>query len=89
MSDAFLFDYKPSKDELPGGNAKSFNWDLIKNIKTNKPWFLSGGININNINNINKYAIPYGIDISSGVEVKPGIKSLKKIKSLVKFYETK
>ena len=32
-ADFFLFDYKPLEKELPGGNAKSFNWTLIKNIK--------------------------------------------------------
>ena len=87
--DMFLFDYKPSEDELPGGNAKTFSWDLISDIKIDKPWFLSGGININNINEIENYTIPYGIDISSGVEDKLGIKSNNKITSLLKFYGSK
>ena len=88
-SDLFLFDYKPSKKELPGGNAKKFNWSLLKGIKIEKPWFLSGGININNINDIKNYAIPYGIDVSSGVEEKLGIKNNKKIVSLVNVYGSK
>ena len=29
--DYLLFDYKPSSDELPGGNSKSFDWNLLKN----------------------------------------------------------
>ena len=88
-SDLFLFDYKPSKKELPGGNAKKFNWSLLRGIKIEKPWFLSGGININNINDIKNYAIPYGIDVSSGVEEKPGIKNNKKIVSLINTYGSK
>ena len=88
-SDLFLFDYKPSKKELPGGNAKTFNWSLLKGIEIEKPWFLSGGININNINDIKNYAIPYGIDVSSGVEEKLGIKNNKKIVSLVNAYGSK
>ncbi len=88
-SDLFLFDYKPSKKELPGGNAKTFNWSLLRGIKIEKPWFLSGGININNINDIKNYAIPYGIDVSSGVEEKLGIKNNKKIVSLVNVYGSK
>ena len=88
-SDLFLFDYKPSKKELPGGNAKTFNWSLLRGIKIEKPWFLSGGININNINDIKNYAIPYGIDVSSGVEEKLGIKNNKKIVSLVNTYDSK
>ena len=62
---------------------------LISDIKIDKPWFLSGGININNINEIKNYTIPYGIDISSGVEDKLGIKSNNKIISLLKFYGSK
>lgn len=88
-ADFFLFDYKPIKNELPGGNSKSFDWKLIIDIKIEKPWFLSGGININNIKEIENYAIPYGIDISSGVEVKLGIKSNHKIESLIKIYESR
>ena len=88
-ADCFLFDYKPQNNELPGGNAKKFDWELLKDVNINKKWFISGGINIKNIGDINKYAIPYGIDISSGVEYKKGIKSNDKIISLKKFYEKK
>ena len=83
LADYFLFDYKPKNNELPGGNAKRFDWSLIQNIKINKPWFISGGINVDNIEEINKKLIPYGIDISSGVEEKPGIKSSQKIDALL------
>ena len=72
--DYFLFDYKPLKGELPGGNSKSFNWDILKHLNTDKPWFLSGGININNIEKINNNLNPFGIDLSSGVEKELGIK---------------
>ena len=82
-ADLLLFDYKPKKNELPGGNAKSFNWSILKDKKIAKPWFISGGININNIKEIQKNLIPYGIDISSGVEAKKGIKSSKKINDLM------
>ena len=85
----FLFDYKPLNYELPGGNAKTFDWKLIRGINVTKPWFLSGGININNIKEIKNYAIPYGIDISSGVEDKLGIKNNYKIISLLKIYDSK
>ena len=84
--DFFLFDYKPKKNELPGGNSKTFNWELIKNIKIKKEWFLSGGINIKNVNEIKNFAIPYGIDVSSGVEDKPGFKNNAKIKNLISKY---
>ena len=72
--DYFLFDYKPLKNELPGGNAKSFDWEILKNLKTNTPWFLSGGINSKNIEQILKDVNPFGVDLSSGVEKELGIK---------------
>ena len=72
--DYYLFDYKPSKDELPGGNAKSFDWNILKDLKTDKPWFLSGGIDSNNIQRIISDINPHGVDLSSGVEKELGIK---------------
>ena len=87
-SDLFLFDYKPSEKELPGGNAKKFNWSFLSELNIKKPWFLSGGINISNINKIKEYANPDGIDLSSGVEEAPGIKNTKMINRLFnKYYE--
>tara|TARA_Y100001970_G_scaffold105869_1_gene132606 strand:+ start:11214 stop:11846 length:633 start_codon:yes stop_codon:yes gene_type:complete len=83
----FLFDYKPQKNELPGGNSKSFDWSLLREKKINLPWFLSGGINENNIKKISKIVNPDGIDLSSGVEDTRGIKSIEKIDNLFKkFY---
>ena len=41
LSDLFLFDYKSQKY---GGSGKSFDWNLLNNIKIDKPFFLSGGI---------------------------------------------
>ena len=72
--DYFLFDYKPIKGELPGGNSKSFDWSILKNLETEKPWFLSGGINTNNIAQILTDINPLGVDLSSGVEKELGIK---------------
>ena len=82
-ADYFLFDYKPNDNELPGGNSKSFDWSIIQNRKIKKPWFISGGINIKNINVLLKKLNPYGIDISSGVEDTPGKKNMIKIKNLM------
>ena len=81
--DYFLFDYKPLKGELPGGNAKSFNWDILKNLETDKPWFLSGGINTNNIEKIINDLDPHGIDLSSGVEKELGIKDNRIINNFI------
>jgi len=82
-ADYFLFDYKPLKGELPGGNAKSFDWNILKGLETDKPWFLSGGINISNIQQIIKDIKPFGIDLSSGVEKELGIKDNRIINNFI------
>ncbi len=81
--DYFLFDYKPNKGELPGGNSKSFDWDILSNLKTNKPWFLSGGINADNIQEILNDMNPFGVDLSSGVEKELGIKDNRIINNFI------
>jgi len=84
--DYLLFDYKPNNNELPGGNSKSFDWNLLKGKKIDLPWFISGGINEGNIKKIQNLINPHGIDLSSGVEEAKGIKSNTKINNLFKKY---
>ena len=84
--DYLLFDYKPKSNELPGGNSKSFDWSLLKEVTIKLPWFVSGGINESNIKNIQKTINPNGIDLSSGVERSLGIKSNKKINNLFRLF---
>ncbi len=85
--DYLLFDYKAKNNELPGGNSKSFDWNLLKGLNIELPWFISGGINESNIKNIQNVLNPNGIDLSSGVEESIGIKSNFKINNLFKkFY---
>jgi len=62
------------------GLGKTFNWDILKSIKINKPWFLAGGIDIKNVDKAMSLN-PYGIDVSSGVETN-GVKDQKKILEL-------
>ena len=81
--DYYLFDYKPLKGELPGGNAKTFDWNILKNLDINRPWFLSGGINLNNIDKIVDDLNPFGVDLSSGVEKELGIKDNRIINNFI------
>ena len=82
--DYLLFDYKPDVNQLPGGNSKSFDWNLLKAQKIQIPWFVSGGINQTNIKKIQNLLNPHGIDLSSCVEELRGIKSNRKINNLFK-----
>ena len=82
-ADYYLFDYMPNPGELPGGNAKSFNWNILNNFQIIKPWFISGGINIDNIDLLRKKINPFGVDLSSGVEKELGIKDNHIINNLM------
>ena len=85
----FLFD---TKGKLPGGNGYTFNWDVLNNYPSTKPYFLSGGIGLNEIDSVlsflrrqeSKYC--YALDINSKFEIKPGLKDisvLEQFKNLV------
>ena len=64
-----------------GGSGTTFDWSLIRDI--NKPFFLAGGINIDNISLAITTAKPFCIDVSSGVET-DGQKDSGKIMNLVR-----
>lgn len=65
-----------------GGNGKKFNWDLIPNELV-KPYFLAGGLNIDNVTKAIKTLNPFCVDVSSSVETN-GIKDEEKIKKIIK-----
>ncbi|MCA9508294.1 MAG: hypothetical protein KC505_07740, partial [Myxococcales bacterium] len=76
--DLYVFD--THHESSYGGTGKSFDWSILKNIKT--PFALAGGINPDNVNRAESI-FPLVIDVASGVEEKdPRKKSLQKIKKL-------
>lgn len=75
-------------DNKNPGSGKNFDWNLLKDFKSQKPYFLSGGININNIDEAFKILNPEYIDISSGIEEERGIKSSKLIIEILKKIKT-
>ncbi len=82
ICDWILCDAK-STNNIPGGNGATFDWQILKDYKFQKPWMLSGGLTIDNVNNAITALKPTAIDVSSGVEVSRGIKSPEKIKDFV------
>ena len=67
-----------------GGTGKTADWELIKSVKTNTPYLLAGGIDINNIEQaIEILPESCGIDVSSGTET-DGVKDPDKIKAIMK-----
>ena len=81
--DFFLMDAKPEGSEMPGGNAKKFNWDLLRDQNINKQFFLSGGLGEDNIEIAIKNNITSLFDVSSSVESSPGVKDTLKIKQFI------
>ena len=84
VSDYFLFD---TKSQLHGGSGKKFDWDLLKNYNCKKDFFLSGGIDISDIEEIKKIVNSYpiaGIDVNSKFELDNLEKDKEKINLLIK-----
>ena len=84
VCDYFLFD---TKSQLHGGSGKKFDWDLIKNYNCKKDFFLSGGIDISDIEEIKKIVNSYpiaGIDVNSKFELDNLEKDKEKINLLIK-----
>ena len=82
VCDFFLFD---TKGKLPGGNGTTFDWKVLENYPSTKPFFLSGGIGIEELNSINeilKTNLPvYAIDVNSKFEIEPGLKNIEILSS--------
>jgi phosphoribosylanthranilate isomerase len=76
--DFFLFD---TKTPVHGGSGKSFDWGLLEKYKLNVPFFLSGGISLENLEELNNISHPefYGVDLNSKFEVEPGLKVIEKL----------
>ncbi len=72
-ADFFLFDSKISGEM--GGSGKQFDWKVLQNFNSKKDWFLSGGINIDNIEEAIAKSGAKMIDVSSGIEKIRGEKS--------------
>ena len=83
VADYFLFDAKPGETELPGGNAKTFEWSSLNGFKSKKEFFLSGGLNIENVETAVNFNLTNFFDVSSGVESSPGVKDKQKISEFI------
>ena len=82
VCDYFLFD---TKGKLPGGNGTTFDWKVLENYSSKKPFFLSGGIGVDEIDLVNeilKTDLPlFAIDLNSKFEIEPGLKNTKLLSS--------
>ncbi|GAA4281445.1 phosphoribosylanthranilate isomerase [Gaetbulibacter aestuarii] len=84
VCDYFLFD---TKGPLPGGNGYTFDWNILKSYPSTKPFFLSGGIGLEEVEKLNEFIQSeaskycYAIDVNSQFEDAPGLKNSDKLKA--------
>jgi phosphoribosylanthranilate isomerase len=78
LVDFFLFDAKTS---IHGGSGNTFDWNILNEYKLNIPFFLSGGLSLENIDEIKKinHTQFYGVDLNSRFETAPGMKDIYKL----------
>ena len=81
VCDYFLFD---TKGKERGGTGITFDWEVLKNYNSTKPFFLSGGIGLEQVAAIKKLmktGLPiYALDVNSKFELEPGLKNLEQLK---------
>ncbi len=78
-ADLFLLD---SWSEGYGGSGAKFRWSWIEDLDPGR-LILSGGLDLDNIQQAVTQIRPFGVDVCSGVEAKPGIKDHGKLKEFI------
>lgn len=84
--DYFLFD---TKGKERGGNGTLFDWKLLENYSLDKPFFLSGGIGLNEVTHVKEFLSSslarhcYAIDVNSKFETQPGMKNTQDLKQFI------
>ncbi len=83
-ADRLLFDASPPAGaRRPGGNARAFDWRILRGIDPGLPWILSGGLTAANVGTAATCAGASAVDVSSGVESAPGEKDSARIKAFL------
>lgn len=95
-SDIFLFDTgvpvlkeEGASKNLYGGTGRKFNWNRLKGLGIDKPFFLSGGIEPDDAATVKEFMKDsvakdmMAVDINSRFEIKPGIKDMEKVKNFI------
>ncbi|MDI3319180.1 phosphoribosylanthranilate isomerase [Pinibacter soli] len=87
VCDMFMFD---TMGAGYGGTGKKFDWNQLKNVTIGKPYFLSGGIQPDDVEKLKEFAREpsskalFAVDINSKFEVSPGVKDMEKVKTFIK-----
>jgi phosphoribosylanthranilate isomerase len=70
-------------DKLYGGTGRKFDWSLVPRNPA-RPLILSGGLDVENVDEAIRSVHPYAVDVSSGVETAKGIKDTARIAAFIK-----
>ena len=62
------------------GTGKTFDWSLVRSVQ--RPYFLAGGLDPDNVADAIAALHPYGVDVSSGIET-DGVKDESKMAAFV------
>ncbi|WP_165040171.1 phosphoribosylanthranilate isomerase [Dysgonomonas sp. ZJ709] len=83
VCDYFLFD---TKTKHHGGSGLKFDWSILEAYKGETPFLLSGGISVEDVENIKSLSLPklYALDLNSKFETEPGIKDIPLIEKFIK-----
>ncbi len=83
VCDYYLFDTGGLKESF-GGTGQQFDWNILSKAKIEKPFFLSGGIRVEDLARVKAFKHPdlFGVDVNSKFESAPGIKDMSKILQL-------
>lgn len=83
--DYYLMDSFNLTTNQVGGTGLTYDWNRAGQIikKLNKPVFLAGGLNPDNVSVAIKQANPYGVDVNSGCKNEIGKKDAQKVKKFV------
>ena len=84
-ADFYLLDSFNLKTNQVGGTGLTHDWNKSKELIQilDKPTFLAGGLNPNNVEQAIKLAQPYGVDVNSGCKNGKGVKDKEKVKEFV------
>lgn len=80
--DYYLFD--TNRKNAYGGTGEKFNWKILQQNKINKPFFLSGGISLKDVEKLKAFEHPffYCVDVNSRMEISEGVKDMQAIKTM-------
>lgn len=83
ICDYFLFDTKTPQH---GGSGLKFDWEILNEYKGDTPFFLSGGISVEDAGRIKEIQHPrlYAVDLNSKFETAPGQKDIELLNQFIK-----